>query len=143
MSKAPLRPVVIEAGGCFREKFRGDVRGEIEKFGSGFDQHLMRGGVALFGEAQDRGGEGRDDAVGFGVGVKIARDRAGIGGVAELRVRAHGGAEPRGGEPALEFQQRAGDGAAAEFVAAARIAEAPTRAAGVVDAAISRAGGDK
>ena len=125
------------------EEFRGDTGREVEQFSGGFDEDLVRGVVALGGEAQDGGGEGGDDAVGFGVGIIKTRDGAGVGGVTELRVVAHGRAEAGCGQPALEFEEGAGDGAAPEFVAAARIAETPAGAARVVDRAVGCAGGDE
>ena len=101
----------------------------------------MRGRVALGGETEDGGREGGDHAVGLGVSIKIAGDGAGVGGVAELRMVAHRRAEARRGEPALEFEQSAGNGAAPEFVAAAGIAETPACTAGVMNRAVGRTRG--
>jgi hypothetical protein len=89
------------------------------------------------------GARAGDLAVGLGVLRKKTRDagrrrrrRAGCG-----RARRRRGARAASQPWSSSSPRR--DGAAAEFVAAARITETPAGAAGVVDRAVGRAGGDE
>ena len=53
-----------------------DVDGEVQEFARGIEDQLVRGGVALCGEPEYGGSESGNDAVGFGLLIIKARDRA-------------------------------------------------------------------
>ncbi len=123
------------------EEFCGNALGKGEQGEAGVADDVGGVFVTVFGEIEDGGGERGDLAIGFSVLVEPTRDRPGVG--RKVRVFPNKVRETSAGCPALEFEEGAGDGEAADFVAGAFVAEAPAKSARVVGFPGRIAGGDE